>query len=227
MNNSTNKKKKLLICADSFCAEEKGNEKRWAWWNLLARDLNAETINLSIVGASNFNIFLQLEEGLKQNPDYILVSLTAPNRIEETRPTYDGLKSEFEPLDVTYEDLKNGKLSSWAVHERIERNQITGVQGHKFFDYNVNKRKDELIVESILDRLKGTKNLVLSNLFWDCNIKDNVNFDIVPKNYCDVVTGQLDEEEAGHIHKSYHVKFYYDELVDRAEELFNNEISSR
>jgi len=205
VNNSTNKQKKLLICADSFCAEEKGNEKRWAWWNLLARDLNAETINLSIVGASNFNIFLQLEEGLKQNPDYILVSLTAPNRIEETRPTYDGLKSEFEPLDVTYEDLKNGKLSSWAVHERIERNQITGVQGHKFFDYNVNKRKDELIVESILDRLKGTKSLVLSNLFWDCSVKDNINFNIVPKNYCDVVTGQLDEEEAGHINKSYNV----------------------
>lgn len=227
MNNSTTKQKKLLICADSFCAEEKIDKKRWAWWNLLARDLNAETINLSIVGASNFNIFLQLEEGLKHNPDYILVSLTAPNRIEETRPKYDGLNSEFEPLDVTYKDLQSGRLSSWAVHERIERNQITGVQGYKFFDYNVNKRKDELIVESILDRLKGTKNLVLSNLFWDCNLKDNVNFDIVPKNYCDVVTGQLDEEEAGHIHKSYHVKFYYDELVDRAEELFNNEISSR
>ena len=226
MNNSTNKQKKLLICADSFCAEEKIDKKRWAWWNLLARDLNAETINLAITGASNFNIFLQLEEGLKRNPDYILISLTSPNRIEETRPKYKGLKTEIQPIDVTYKDLKNGRLSSWAVHERIERKQITVDQGDKFFDYNVNKRKDELFVESMLERIKGTKNLVLSNLFWDCSIKDNINFDIAPKDYSDVVTGQLDEEEAGHIHKSYHVKFYYDELVDKAEELFKHETDS-
>lgn len=226
MNNSTNKQKKLLICADSFCAEEKISKKRWAWWNLLARDLNAETINLAIVGASNFNIFLQLEEGLKHNPDYILISLTAPNRIEETRPKYKGLKPEIDPIDVSYKDLETGRLSSWAVHERIERKQITVDQGNKFFDYNVNKRKDELIVESILERIKGTKNLVLSNLFWDCSIKDKINFDIAPKDYSDVVTGQLDEEEAGHIHKSYHIKFYYDELVDKAEELFKHETDS-
>ena len=62
MNNSTTKQKKLLICADSFCAEEDLNKEPWAWWNLLARDLNAKTTNLAISGASNFNIFLQLEE---------------------------------------------------------------------------------------------------------------------------------------------------------------------
>ena len=226
MNNSTNKQKKLLICADSFCAEDKIDKKRWAWWNLLARDLNAETINLSITGASNFNIFLQLEEGLKHNPDYILISLTAPNRVEETRPEYKGMKFEYKPIDVSYKDLETGRLSSWAVHERIERNQITVDQGNKFFDYNVNKRKDELIVESILERIKGTKSLVLSNLFWDCSVKDSINFDIAPKDYCDIVTGQLDEPEAGHIHKTYHIKFYYDQLVDKAEELFKHETDS-
>ena len=225
MNNYTTKQKKLLICADSFCAEEEGIKEKWTWWNLIARDLDAVTINHSIVGASNFNIFLQLEEGLKYNPDYILVSLTAPNRIEETRPKYDGLKSEFEPLDVSYQDLQSGRSASWAVHERIERNQITGVQGYKFFDYNVNKRKDELFVESILDRLKGTKNLVLSNLFWDCDVKDNINFDIAPKDYSDVVTGPLDELEAGHLYKSHHIKIYYEHFADKVKELFKDETS--
>ena len=225
MNNSTNKQKKLLICADSFCAEDILAKEKWTWWNLIARDLNAETINHSIVGASNFNIFLQLEEGLKHNPDYILISLTAPNRIEETRPKYEGLKAINEPIDVNYKDLQSGRLSSWAVHERIERRQITVEQGNRFFDYNVNKRKDDLIVESILDRLKGTKNLVLSNLFWDCAVKDNINFGIVPRDYNDVVTGPLDEPEVGHLYKSYHIKLYYEHFADKVKELFKDETS--
>lgn len=199
MNNSTNKQKKLLICADSFCAG--ANQYNWTWWHRLAKDLNCEVKNLSISGASNFNIFLQLEEGLKYNPDYILISLTAPNRIEE--------KLTQENINVTYNDLLQERMSSWAVHERIERKEISIEVGDKFFDYNVNKRKDELIIESILERCKDMKSLVLANLFDDCII-DSLNYDIVPKNYCDVVTGQLDEPEAGHVHKTYHSIFYDD-----------------
>lgn len=210
MNNSTIKQKKLLICADSFCAEENIKKENWTWWNLLSEDLNAETINLAIVGASNFNIFLQLEEGLKHNPDYILISLTAPNRIEETIPKFKNLKNAIHPIEITYKDLESGRLTSWAVHERIQRKEISVDQGDRFFDYNVNKRKDELFVECILDRVKGTKNLILSNLFWDCGIKSNINFDISPRNYSDVITGELNEPEAGHLYKSYHNKFYLD-----------------
>lgn len=199
MNNSTTKQKKLLICADSFCAGR--NQYNWTWWHRLAKDLKCEVTNLSISGASNFNIFLQLEEGLKYNPDYILISLTAPNRIEE--------KLTQDNIIVTYNDLLQERMSSWAVHERIERKEISIEVGDKFFDYNVNKRKDELIVESIIDRCKDTKSLVLANLFNDCAI-DTLNYDIVPRDYCDVVTGQLDEPEAGHIHKTFHSKFYDD-----------------
>ena len=199
MNNSTNKQKKLLICADSFCADR--NQYNWTWWNCLAKDLKCEVINLSISGASNFNIFLQLEEGLKYNPDYILVSLTAPNRIEE--------KLTQDNINATYNDLLQERMSSWAVHERIQRKEISIEVGDKFFDYNVNKRKDELIVESIIERCKNTKSLLLANLFNDCTI-DTLNYDIVPRDYCDVVSGQLDEPEAGHIHKSFHIKFYND-----------------
>ena len=88
MNNYTTKQKKLLICADSFCAPTRGvhdntsDGPEWAWWNRLAKDLDAEVINLAISGASNFNIFLQLEHGLQLEPDYILISLTSPQRIE-------------------------------------------------------------------------------------------------------------------------------------------------
>lgn len=209
MNNYTTKQKKLLICADSFCAPTSGKHDNtttapeWAWWNRLAKDLDAEVHNLAITGASNFNIFLQLEYGLKFDPDYILISLTSPQRIEEVLqpiPTYD----------ISYTDFIEKRLNSWASWERMERKEITPVVHEKFFDYKVSKRQNELFVESILQRCSDKNSLILANLFHDCNVKEGINFNIIPKEYCDVVTGQLDEPEAGHIHKSYHDKFYKD-----------------
>ena len=209
MNNYTTKQKKLLICADSFCAPTRGvhdntsDGPEWAWWNRLAKDLDAEVINLAISGASNFNIFLQLEHGLQLEPDYILISLTSPQRIEEVLqpiPTYD----------ISYTDFIEQRLNSWASWERIESKEITPAVHEKFFDYKVSKRQNELFVESILQRCPDKNSLVLANLFYDCNVKDRINFHILPKDYCDVVTGQIDEPEAGHIHKTYHEKFYND-----------------
>ena len=209
MNNSTTKQKKLLICADSFCAPTRGKHDNtitapeWAWWSRLAKDLDAEVHNLAISGASNFNIFLQLEYGLKFEPDYILISLTSPQRIEEVLqpiPTYD----------ISYTDFIEERLNSWASWERMERKEITPDVHEKFFDYKVSKRQNELFVESILQRCSDKNSLILANLFHDCNVKEGINFNIIPKEYCDVVTGQLDEPEAGHIHKSYHDKFYKD-----------------
>jgi len=39
-----------------------------------------------------------------------------------------------------------------------------------------------------------------------------VLYSVIPRDYCDVVTGQLDEPEAGHIHKSFHEKFCNDNM---------------
>ena len=209
MNNSTIKQKTLLICADSFCAPTRevhdniSNAPEWAWWSRLANDLNANVINLAISGASNFNIFLQLEHGLQFDPDYILISLTSPDRIEE-------LQQPISTNDISYTDIIEERLNSWASWERMERKEITPTIHEKFFDYKVCKRQNELFVESILQRCPSKNSIILANLFYDCNVKDRINFNILPKDYCDVVTGQLDEPEIGHIHKTYHDKFYKD-----------------
>ena len=71
----------ILIVGDSFVAEG-AEQQGWTWWNKLAKDLGASSLNLGIMGASNFNIWHQLNEGLKTNPDYVLVVLTASDRIE-------------------------------------------------------------------------------------------------------------------------------------------------
>jgi hypothetical protein len=59
---------------------------------------------------------------------------------------------------------------------------------------------------------KNYKSVILPNLFgeWMDSDSSKVLYSVIPRDYCDVVTGQLDEPEQGHIHESFHKKFYED-----------------
>ena len=52
----------ICFVGDSFLADV--NEP-WTWPMMLAKDINHTPINFSIVGASNFNIWHQLEYALE------------------------------------------------------------------------------------------------------------------------------------------------------------------
>jgi len=190
----------ILIVGDSFVAEGE-KQKPWAWWNQLANDLDAESLNLGIMGASNFNIWHQLKEGLKWKPDYVLVVLTSPNRIESIEDDFD---------EVNYYSFLQGKIKSWAAHDRLSQKEISVDYAEKFCDHKVAVSKDLIIVESILGMLENYKSVVLPNLFVEfTETKDEkVLYSVIPRNYCDVITGVLDEEETGHIYRSKHEVFY-------------------
>lgn len=192
----------ILIVGDSFVAEG-ADQQGWTWWNKLAKDLGASSLNLGIMGASNFNIWHQLNEGLKTNPDYVLVVLTAPNRIESV---------ESECNEVDYYAFLNGEIKSWAAHDRLAQKELSVDYAEKFCDYNIAVSKDLIIADSILGMLKNYKSVILPNLFKEFKDRQSskVLYSVIPRDYCDVVTGPLDEPEAGHIHKSYHEKFYND-----------------
>jgi len=188
----------LLIVGDSFVAE--GEEQEWTWWNKLAKDLNAKSLNLGIIGASNFNIWHQLKEGLKIKPDYVLISLTAPNRIES-------VEDDFQ--DVDYYAFLRGQIRSWSAHDRLAQKEISVDYVNKFCDYNIAVSKDAIIVDSMLQMLKGKKSVILTNLFTEYKSNSSkVSYSVIPRNYCDVESGVLDEPEAGHIYKSWHDKLY-------------------
>lgn len=190
----------ILIVGDSFVAEG-DKQKPWTWWNQLANDLDAESLNLGIMGASNFNIWHQLKEGLKTKPDYVLVVLTSPNRIES-------IESDFD--EVNYYSFLKGKIKSWAAHDRLAQKEISVDYAEKFCDHKVAVSKDLIIVESILGMLENFKSVILPNLFAEFTETKNekVLYSVIPRNYCDVVTGVLDEEEAGHIYRSKHELLY-------------------
>ena len=191
----------LLIVGDSFVAE--GEEQlEWTWWNKLAKDLDANSLNLGIMGASNFNIWHQLKEGLKTNPDYVLISLTAPNRIES-------VEDDFQ--DVDYFAFLKGQIKSWSAADRLTQNEITVNFAEKFANYKVAVSKDKIIVDSMLQMVASYQSVILPNLFSEFKSdSEKVLYSVIPRDYSDVVTGQLGEPEAGHIHKSYHKKLYQD-----------------
>lgn len=191
---------KLLLCGDSFTACN--NIHSWAWYTKIADELGASIINHSITGASNFNIWHQLDEGLKHAPDYVLVSLTAPNRIESL---------EGKSGTVDYYRFLHGDIRSWAAHDRLAQREITLDYAEKFCDYNIAVSKDTIIVDSLIQKLENFNAVVLTNLFKEYKSKYfGLLPSAVPRDYSDVVTGALEEPEVGHMYKSMHEKFYND-----------------
>jgi len=192
----------LLIVGDSFVAEDNNDHYEWAWWNRLAKDLNCNPINLGITGASNFNIWHQLKYGYTNyDVKNILIVLTAPNRIENiNRPISE---------EISYEHFKNGDVTSWAVHDRLAQKELSIDIADNFFDYNVAVSKDKIICDNILYDALRRPCVILPNLFVEYKKYNwHVIRDAKPRDYSDVESGVLDEPQVGHIHKTWHERFY-------------------
>lgn len=193
----------FLIVGDSFVAEDNSDHYEWAWWNRLAKDSKANNIiNLAVTGASNFNIWHQLEYGYRNfEVRNLLVVLTAPNRIENINTPINET--------VSYNHFKNKDITSWAVHDRLAQGELTTDIADTYFDFSVAESKDRIIAESILYHAVRHNCVILPNLFTGfTKYHFNIIRSAVPRDYCDVETGPLDELEAGHMYKSKHVEFY-------------------
>jgi hypothetical protein len=80
--------KKLVVCGDSYMASishninysDNGSGKHFT--ELLADKLGWEVITFARGGCSNQTIRLQIDEAIKLNPNYVIVSSTSPDRYE-------------------------------------------------------------------------------------------------------------------------------------------------
>jgi len=86
---------KLLICADSFGA---ATDHRFSGMHftdhLTQQCADVELINLSIHGASNALIQMQLYQGLSLNPDAVILSFTDAHRMEVSLAEYPELTTQ-------------------------------------------------------------------------------------------------------------------------------------
>lgn len=191
---------KLLICGDSFTQCE--TVQPWAWYKKVADELDAEIINLSIVGASNFNIWHQIAYA-KQHMEFdaVLVSLTRPNRVEKVLA--DNYDTDDNVVDYTH--FTDAKIKSWAIHEWIENGEYPLSVMEKFSPLPLAVSRDRIVVNDILTQLGDVPHCVINNLFTE--YVDNV-LDISLSEYSDLVTGDLDEPQVGHLYRSMHEKFF-------------------
>lgn len=187
---------KICFIGDSFLADV--NEP-WTWPMMLAKDIGHTPINFAIIGASNFNIWHQLEYATDNyNFDKIVVCLTAPNRIESV--------STPAPENVDYTNFKSGEITSWALHERIMQNELSIETADLLFDHQVAVSKDKIIAKSIIHELSWNDACVFNNLFEEFSTNCVINGG--PREFSDVVTGELNEPVSGHLYRSAHTYFY-------------------
>ena len=90
---------KVLVCGDSYSVTDpKFPGLHWSE-KLLAMSAGVEVCNLSVGGCSNALITLQLMQGLKLNPDFVILSFTNEHRYES-----DG-NIESVPFNLTADSI--------------------------------------------------------------------------------------------------------------------------
>lgn len=199
----------LVICGDSFTEtgiDWNKQQDNWVWYHALADDLDCSAVhNFSIRGASNFNIWHQLQYAIETVPDidYLLISLTRPNRVEKVlADVYDTPERKSH-----YKDFVNKDVLSWAVHEFVQDGDIPMSVLEQFFSYPLAESKDRIIVNDIVTHAKKYKSCIINNLFdtYTHNVQD-----ISVRQYSDVITGELNEPMESHLYRSKHLEFYQD-----------------
>jgi hypothetical protein len=134
---------KILICGDSyFTTDSRFPGLHWSE-KLLAMSEKIEICNLSYGGCSNALITLQSMQGLKLNPDFVILSFTNEHRYES-----DG-NIESLPFNLTADSI------SAYVKERYKVNH--GINTKLALSENFEKIKNYFYIMFCLQTLKEKK----------------------------------------------------------------------
>lgn len=101
---------RILICGDSFAiTDPRYPGLHWSE-RILDHSADFEVANLAAGGASNAMISMQLLQGLKLNPDFVIFSFTTEGRYEFDSDINTQLQ------DVTAEELANFQKRRWTTN---------------------------------------------------------------------------------------------------------------
>ncbi len=114
--------KKVLICGDSYCVTDPKFPKLHWSEKLLDSSENIEVSNLAYGGCSNALISLQLLQGLKLNPDFVILSFTNEYRYESDA-NIDAMPHNLtaESLSAYIKERYNVGASARGLSENFEK----------------------------------------------------------------------------------------------------------
>jgi hypothetical protein len=99
------KKKRLLICGDSFVADwSKKNKDKIGWVNMLNDYF--DVTNIAQAGVSEYKIYLQIKKIKLSNYDYVLISHTSAYRIPIVHHPIHKNDILHNECDLIYSDVK-------------------------------------------------------------------------------------------------------------------------
>jgi len=118
----------IVTCGDSFTFGEGLTKQSQAYPYLVSSALNAEVINLSQSGASEYLITTQIEQAVKLNPDLILVGHTNEYRWQ----VWDFRKNMRQGFIVATHVLTNEKYyGNWVLSEQLLGNKRQNTKEHR------------------------------------------------------------------------------------------------
>lgn len=187
---------KILICADSFGVID-ARFPGQHWSEMLARENpNTEIFNLSIHGASNQHIQMQLFQGLLFQPDFVIISFTNTNRLSilaesssellENQP--DFIINTLPGDQNSVWDLQN--INFWNRRTKFTNCWLTNSAAKKAFDrfYHKFYDQDQDIINSVMTARSMCDTLMYLQIPF-CFSSGGLSFDnlqyekILEKNY--------------------------------------------
>ena len=163
--------KKLMVCGCSFSAVSVFEQhKNTSWSELLAKKLGWELQNIARQGCSNGGIRIQIDEVIRQRPDFAIITPTSYDRIEIPNFLKEKQKiTDFNPFQFvvdlilrpteTNKELDDGKSYSLAAgldninygnnHSRLIIETMHSLAGNWMHPYRPNQSVPEEVMKSL------------------------------------------------------------------------------
>ena len=157
MRNARSKKKKLVICGESFSYSKHDTD----WPNLVSEKINYELHNFAIVGCSNIAICYQLEKALSlvNEEDLIIISLTAAERFEidsdefSVPATYDDFKQNIDEINYS-SSSKEPSIVSGNIASQIRNADLNYIKKYLITSsYRLNAQKQAWSLNYLVSKL--------------------------------------------------------------------------
>ena len=224
---------KILVCGDSFAITD--TEFPGLHWSekILNSSPNFEVCNLAYGGCSNALIATQLSQGLKLDPDFVILSFTDDGRYE-----LDNDKTAL-PNDITSEGLSSYIKSRYITNKHEDRispaslNSLMSCVLGVFSD-NFEKIKNYFFICYCLQLLKS-KNIPFCfslggfeykqdySAFLNSNFMENVILDFKD---CELLTNLWYHRDKDSINKSNKDRPYFHVKDEKVHLLFANQCLS-
>jgi len=168
LRNARLKKKKLVICGESFSYSKHDTD----WPNLVSERINYELHNFAIVGCSNIAICYQLEKALSlvNKEDLIIISLTAAERFEidsdefSVPATYDDFRQNIDEIDYS-SSSKEPTIVSGNIASQIRNADLNYIKKYLIpSSYRLNAQKQAWSLNYLISKLP-CKYLLYRNIY--------------------------------------------------------------